>query len=63
MEQLPEHRINVILVTDMLHGEIIEHRLQMLILPPQGLVRATGDFDIAVVTHDRQNFLRQDLVT
>jgi hypothetical protein len=39
VEQLPEHRINIILVTDMLHGKIIEHRLQMFILPPQGLVR------------------------
>ncbi|MNP19015.1 hypothetical protein D3C76_1115240 [compost metagenome] len=47
----------------MLHGKIIEHRLQVFILPPQRLMRATGDFDIAVIPHHRQNFLRQYFVT
>ena len=52
VEQLPEYRIDIILIADMLHSKVIEHRLQMFILPPQSLVRAAGDFDIAVVTHD-----------
>jgi hypothetical protein len=39
VEQLPEHRVDIFLVADMLHGKVIKHRLQMFIFAPQGLVR------------------------
>lgn len=52
MKQFTEHRINIILVADMLHRKVVESRLQMLIFSPQCLMRATGNFDIAVITNN-----------
>ena len=49
MEQLAEDRVNIFLIANMLHCKILKRRLQMLILAPQRLVGAAGDFDIAVV--------------
>ncbi len=63
MEQLPEHRINILLIADMLHCKVLKRRLQVLILTPEGLMRPTGDLDIAVVAHYRQYFFRQNLMT
>ena len=62
MKQFAEYRVDILLVANMLHGEIIKGRLQVFILAPQGLVRPAGNFDIAVITHHRQNFLRQQFV-
>ncbi|MNL68664.1 hypothetical protein D3C87_1934270 [compost metagenome] len=62
VEQFAEHRVNIVLIADMLHSKVIEHRLQMLILTPQRLMRAARNFDVAVITHHGQNFLREDFV-
>ena len=49
MKQFTEHRINIILVADMLQRKVVESRLQMLIFSP----RADGDvFRIAVITNN-----------
>ena len=63
MEQFAEHRVDIILVADMLDSEVIKYRLQMFILAPQRLVRPPCNLNIAVVTHHRQDLLRQDFVT
>ncbi len=34
LKQFAEYRINIILIANMLHGEVIERRLQMFILAP-----------------------------
>ena len=34
MKQFTEHRINIILVADVLHRKVVESRLQMLIFSP-----------------------------
>ena len=52
MKQFTEHRINIILVADMLHRKVVESRLQMLLFSPQCLMRATCNFDIAVITNN-----------
>ena len=51
MKQFAEYRVDILLVANMLHGEIIKGRLQVFILAPQGLMRPAGNFDIAVITH------------
>lgn len=34
LKQFAEYRINILLIANMLHGEVIERRLQMFILAP-----------------------------
>ncbi len=34
LKQFAEYRINILLIANMLHGEVIERRLQMFILTP-----------------------------
>ena len=63
VEKLAEHRVDIFLIADMLDCEIIKHRLQMFIFAPQRLVRAACYLDIAIVTHNGQNFLRQNFMT
>lgn len=53
MKQFTEHRINIILVADVLHRKVVESRLQMLIFSLQCLMCTTGNFDIAVITNNR----------
>ena len=53
MKQFTGHRINIILVADVLHRKVVESRLQMLIFSPQCLMCTTGNFDIAVITNNR----------
>ena len=53
MKQFTEHRINIILVADVLHRKVVESRLQMLIFSSQCLMCTTGNFDIAVITNNR----------
>ena len=53
MKKFAEHRINIILIANMLHRKIIKRGLQMFIFAPQGLMCAAGNFDITVVTNHR----------
>lgn len=48
LEQFSEHGVNILLIANMLHGEVVESRLQVFVFTPQRLMRPAGDFNIAV---------------